>query len=151
MSYSAVRIANYFVEKSIYSITPMKVLKLVYIAHGYCLAIAGVPLIDEPIVAWRYGPVIRSLYDAVKHYGNQAITELISYLYCEEGLSREYSKFLDKIWEIYGGYTGVQLSNLTHKKDSPWDQVWERHKISGNLYKINNKLIKDYYKKLTKQ
>lgn len=148
MSYSAARIANYFIEKSDYTITPMKVLKLVYIAHGWCLAITDSPLIDEPVEAWRYGPVIRNLYDGFKRYGNQPITELAQYLYEEENISQECSKLLDKIWGIYGDYTGVQLSNLTHKKGTPWDKIWKQHEARADFYKIDDELIKNYYKKL---
>lgn len=147
MPYSPARIANYFIEKSDYTATPMKVMGLVYIAHGWCLALTDCPLIDGPIEAWRYGPTIRSLYDSLKRYGNQPITKLIPYEYEEDGLTSEYTKFLDRIWEEFGDYTGEQLSNLTHQKDTPWLIIWHgcgMHRGYRN-YKINNKLIKEYY------
>ncbi len=145
MSYSAARIANYFIEKSNYDVTPMKLLKLVYIAHGWCLAITDSPLIVEPVEAWKYGPVIRDLYDSFKHYGNQPITELAQYAYGEKDISREYKKFLDKIWEMYGDYSGEQLSNLTHKTNTPWDKIWNQYGACTGFYKIDDIIIKDYY------
>lgn len=151
MTYSARRIANYFIKISNYDVTPLKILKLVYIAHGWCLAITDSPLIDEPIEAWKYGPVIQDLYDSFKHYGNQFITELARYPYEEDEISTEYSKFLNKIWETYGEYTGVQLSNLTHKEGTPWYKVWNQNKPHTGSYKINNELIKEYYKSLQLQ
>lgn len=146
MSYSAARIANYFIGKSNYDVTPMKLLKLVYIAHGWCLAITDSPLIDEPVEAWKYGPVIRDLYDSFKHYGDKPITERAQYSYEEEDISQEYKKFLDKIWEMYGEYTGVQLSNLTHEKDTPWDKIWNQDGVRTGFYKIDDKIIKNYYR-----
>ena len=55
-------------------LTPIHILKLVYIAHGWSLAIGEHPLIRNEIEAWEYGPVIRSLYDAVKRYGRDPIS-----------------------------------------------------------------------------
>jgi len=37
-------------------LTPMQVLKLAYIAHGWQLGLHGRPLINEPVEAWKYGP-----------------------------------------------------------------------------------------------
>ncbi len=45
-------VANFFVEKSISTgieLTPMKVIKMVYIAHGWHLAIKNSPLIAEAV------------------------------------------------------------------------------------------------------
>jgi uncharacterized phage-associated protein len=43
-------------------LTVMKLLKLVYIAHGWYLAFADKPLISEKVEAWDYGPVRASAY-----------------------------------------------------------------------------------------
>ena len=51
----------------------MKVQKLVYYAHGWHLGLADAPLIGELVEAWRWGPVIRSLYAALAEFGNQPI------------------------------------------------------------------------------
>jgi uncharacterized phage-associated protein len=47
-------------------ITPMQLLKLVYIAHGWSLAILGRDLFPDRIEAWKYGPVIPDLYRATR-------------------------------------------------------------------------------------
>src|SRR5687768_9300066 len=78
--YNATSIANFFIQKGIEAGNPidqMKVQKLVYFAHGWYLAITNQPLINEAIEAWRFGPVIPSLYHSLKHSGNQAITHTI--------------------------------------------------------------------------
>ncbi len=75
---NAVAIANYFVRKSLDSgipVTPMKLVKLVYVAHGWYLGLTGEPLIAEGVQAWKYGPVVPSVYDKFKMYGGSAITE----------------------------------------------------------------------------
>ena len=50
------------------AITPMQLIKLVYIAHGYMLGKHGRPLLDEAVQAWQYGPVVPSVYQAVKSF-----------------------------------------------------------------------------------
>lgn len=46
----------------------LKLIKLVYLAYGWSIAL-DYRLFDEPIVAWKHGPVIRSLYHEFKHFG----------------------------------------------------------------------------------
>ena len=53
--------------------TPLHVVKLVYLCHGWMLGIKGQPLIDEPIVTGRYGPVIQSVYDRYAVFGDGQI------------------------------------------------------------------------------
>ena len=77
MTNSAVAVANYFVRKSLETgkeLTPMKVLKLVYIAHGWNLALYDEPLISDSIQAWKFGPVIPSVYQAFRVFRNSQIT-----------------------------------------------------------------------------
>jgi hypothetical protein len=59
------------------TVSNMKLQKLVYIAHGWSLAILGKPLFYEPIYAWTYGPVVPRLYNALIKYGAGEVTELI--------------------------------------------------------------------------
>ncbi|WP_369210846.1 Panacea domain-containing protein [Xylella fastidiosa] len=70
MPYSPATIANYFLQRASKegrALTPMQVLKLVYIAHGWHLGFRKEPLIDESVEAWRHGPAIRSLYNKIKN------------------------------------------------------------------------------------
>jgi uncharacterized phage-associated protein len=96
-------VARYFINKSAETgveLTPMKLIKLVYLAHGWYLGIKGEALINEEIQAWKYGPVIESLYHAFKRYGNKQIpAEEIKQLPELRGLN--ISPFLDRIWEVY--------------------------------------------------
>lgn len=152
MTYPAKTIANYFISKSKSDpkteLTPMKLLKLVYIAHGWSLAILDKPLILESVDAWRYGPVIETLYHEFKKYGNGVIHELVAAP--EIPITDEKTHaLLDEVWKKYGDYTGVQLSNWTHENESPWWEVWEKE--NGKLYNglpINNSIIQKYFKKL---
>ena len=53
----------------------LKLVKLVFLAHGWRLGCKGDPLIREQVEAWKYGPIVRSVYDAFKEYGKRRITK----------------------------------------------------------------------------
>jgi uncharacterized phage-associated protein len=158
MTYSAIVIANYFInlsKRDKKKLTPLKLIKLVYISHGWCLALFNRFLIKERVIAWKYGPVIEPLYREFKKYGNNQITRNVKIQ--SEELAEENNQFmcdteakmlLDKVWEKYGDFSGIELSSMTHKEGSPWYDVWEKdHKNSGD-YPIDDRLIKNYYTKL---
>jgi len=150
---NALAIANYFIEKSIenkVSITPLKLMKLVYISHGWFLGLVEKPLIGDSIQAWKYGPVIGSLYRELRHYGDnpvksQIVNPLTGVPY--EIKDKNVILTLEKIWELYGNISALKLSNMTHLPGSPWDIVWN---INDGKYEhgviISNDIIKDYYK-----
>lgn len=154
MPYPAKAVANFFLEiaKQEHSeVTPMKLLKLVYFAHGWHLGLTGMPLIDETVEAWKFGPVVPSLYHHFKGFGMGPITRLAyeATLDCistprlpeKPGLTT----FLKKIWEVYGKLEAVELSNITHLPDSPWTVVWEKtgKEIKGT--DIPNEAIKAHF------
>lgn len=146
-------IANYFIRKAIDSgeeLTSMKLIKLVYISHGWYLALSGKPLLPEAIQAWKYGPVVKSIYQETKKYGSAPISSLfldsITNTY-PLPVSIEISEFLDKIWQLYGKFNGLQLSALTHQAGTPWYTTW--HLNGGSRFNsaiIGDELIKEHYK-----
>lgn len=149
-------VSNYFISKSFETgieVTPMKVLKLVYIAHGWSLGLDNGPLITEAVQAWKYGPVVESVYHEFKHYGGGKITSL-AYIFNVTPVttSKENLKILDKVWEVYKDYDGLRLSTLTHQPGTPWDIAW--NKMGGKKQTsviIANDLIEEHYKqKVTK-
>lgn len=149
MPYSAKAIANYFIDRALIEekpLSPMKVQKLVYYSHGWHIAIQGKPLINEQVEAWKFGPVIRTLYAELAAYGNRNISAKIASYEIERsatggiivkprtpeiGNSTEEDHFarelMGKVWDTYGRYTAVQLSNLTHAPGTPWDQVNKKY------------------------
>lgn len=71
MSYVVAVVANEYLDLAQRDgefIDPMKIQKLVYLAHGWHLALAGPPLITENVEAWPYGPVIRDLYNEFRKF-----------------------------------------------------------------------------------
>ena len=81
MRTNAISIANYFVDKAQredFKITLLRLVKYVYIAYGFGLSILDRNIIDErfdKVEAWKYGPVIPSVYHSFKYNGDKPITE----------------------------------------------------------------------------
>ena len=53
--------------------TPLHIVKLVYLCHGWMLGIKGEPLVAEPVVTGQFGPVLQSLYDRYQIFGDGRI------------------------------------------------------------------------------
>lgn len=69
-------VANFFLDKAEEEgirITQLKLMKLIYLAYGWYKAITHKKLFEEPIQAWRHGPVIESIYHEFKHFKKNVI------------------------------------------------------------------------------
>jgi uncharacterized phage-associated protein len=135
MIYSAKSIANQFLNlanQTGENLTPMKLQKLVYYAHGWYAGLTKNRLINEEIEAWKFGPVIPSLYHQFKQYGASPIekkaTECIGFTLTEvePPINYEINQFIKNIWDAYGGFTAIKLSDMTHAPDSPWDKTFKK-------------------------
>ena len=125
-------------------ITPLQVQKLTYFAHGWFMGFGYGKLFNESIEAWQYGPVVPSVYHALKHFGRQRIT---SRLY-EDGkytLSEEAERIVGLTWKAYGKFDGIRLSKITHDGNGPWAAVM-REGLRGQ--QIPNEIIQGYFEDL---
>ena len=145
MKHDARSVANELITRAIDAdrpITPLQTLKLIYFSHAWMLAIHDRPLIKQRIYAWRHGPVVRDVYDALKRYGWRPIPERILGFSDDEFDDDELS-IIDQVSEKYGKYSGTYLSAMTHARGTPWHQVWDPDKRNIS---ISNNRIKDYYR-----
>ncbi|WP_310532344.1 type II toxin-antitoxin system antitoxin SocA domain-containing protein [Novosphingobium sp.] len=147
MPYSAAKIANQMLglarDKG-EEITPLKLLKLVYIAHGWSFPYLHEPLLAEPAQAWQYGPVVPSLYRAVSKFRAGPITEFVPDT-DPQALSEPAIALIQSVYETYSGYSGTQLSNMTHMPNTPWSEAWNSH---GKNAIIPNDRIAAHYQNL---
>ena len=159
MAFSAAAVANRFLRLAWNDgkeITPLKMQKLVYFAHGWHLALVDRPLLSETIQAWQFGPVISSLYQAFKHFGAKPIQAeamvVTQYGYLPAELEREAQSaeeaevagaVIGRVWDQYGKLTASQLTTMTHSQDSPWSQV-PRKEVPERP--IPDPLIAEYFK-----
>lgn len=165
MPYSALAVANrflYLAKRDEVSVSPMKIIKLAYIAHGWYLAMMdGKPLLNEMVEAWKYGPVVPSLYHEFKEFGNQPIQRLaIRAKLRGPGPPKIIRPRVPKeatgargviraVWEEYGELSAIRLSTLTHQVGTPWHTVWTKRggQIAFGL-DIPNRLIARHYRDL---
>ena len=68
MSHDTRTVANRLLNlaKSAGGLDALKLMKTFYLCHGWNLAFQEKPLTDDDVEAWRYGPVIRKLYDEIR-------------------------------------------------------------------------------------
>lgn len=148
-AYSPIAIANWFIHRAEIEscpLDPMKLVKLVYLAHGWHLAVRGEALINETVEAWPYGPVVPSVYHAFKRYGKAPVDGPAMEVNPEAGdfsmpdVPRgdiETVEVLERVWEVYRGFSGIELSTLTHQPGSPWEQAWGEAEKQGKVRGID--------------
>jgi len=155
--YSSATIADYFIYKGSHEkirLTPMQLLKLVYIAHGWYLGNHGKPLIYDEIQAWHFGPVIPVLYRMIKHNGPKPLKTFVrspDRAGKEELLPNDVQHFLNLVWKEYRNYSGSELSRLTHQPGAPWAQARKKHPYAQYNVPISNEIIQAYYRAKVEQ
>ncbi len=123
-------------------LTPMQLIKLTYIAHGWSLAVTGRDLFEDRIEAWKYGPAIPSLYQATKHFGRAHIPMAMVGDPNEKLLGDQDYALVKDVYAKYGHLSGVQLSDLTHRSGSPWHQVYRDGVLN---IEISDDIISKHY------
>jgi len=150
-------VANFFIQKSLdtgIEVTPMKLLKLVYISHGWSLGLLNEPLINEAVEAWQYGPVIPTLYHELKQYGRERVTKLINFFewgnltkgFATPTIPEDDTRtrtLLNSVWNAYGDKSGLYLSAITHKPATPWSMTPLKGIIAQDI-------IKEHYRSLAR-
>lgn len=100
-------------------ISTMKLQKLCYIAQGWSLALRGEELFENDFEAWRNGPVSYDLF--VRHKGQYSISE---WEWGDpERLNDLENLVVSAVLQNYGALSGLQLSELTHKPNTPWSET----------------------------
>lgn len=142
------------------AIDHLKLQKLTYFSHGWHLAVTGRPLITQNVLAWPYGPVVRQLYDEFKVYGRDTIDGRATYFDHESdewvpfaaALDAESELVIERVWDVYKKYTGLQMSAMAHAEGTPWYQTVGHLKPSEiRDIPIPNPVIREHYVKLAKE
>ena len=58
-----------------YSLTPLKLQKLLYLAQGWSFVWDDKEAFSDEFCAWQYGPVNEKVYETFKKYGRTEIPE----------------------------------------------------------------------------
>ena len=159
--YSSLAVANWLLDRfddEKRPCTQLQINKLVFIAHGWHLGAypdLTVGLIDEPVFAWRLGPVIPTIRQEFRDFGSSPITRrattwIDNFEIYTPAIEPEHydSLFLKWIWKNYGHLDGVALMQLTHKEGSPWSTVTKNGTDIGHNKIIPDETIQVYYRGL---
>lgn len=132
--YKAIDIAKWFIEKAqtdnkSSSMTPLKTIKLCFIAQGTHLALYNEMLFGDSCQAWRNGPV---MYDLYNRFGNERYYKRVvksdsSGFDKVAGIKpsdKETLEVLEDIWESFGEFSGEKLSGWTHREGSAWYKAY---------------------------
>ena len=163
MAESALSAANFFIDLATddnSEIKPLKLMKLVYIAHGFCLALLERTFLNprfDWVEAWKYGPVIPSVYHSFKQYGNTPVTDhtvIFDWENIEEPSvvtptlnDENIKKVCSVVWKRYKGLTDSELVELLHGSATPWAHVY----VEGANRRISDELTRLYYKGLVRR
>ena len=155
---NAMAVANWFImrgkeDEQKPPIDQLKLYKLCYYAHAWYLGNELGSLFPEDVEAWPHGPVVSDLYIEFKKSGKSPISEPGLRLK-SDGSGFEIPKhdgslddYFERIWEVYGGMTGIQLSNSTHGEEEPWYLVAKQYGFNlDEKPTIPNELIEKVFK-----
>lgn len=149
----------YDVAKFILSILPashLQLQKLVYYIYSDFLLKTGSKLFKDPIVAFKYGPVVEDIFYRYRVHGSSPIDfkEDASFkLRTDEvALSPSFMKILSSEYGLealqsikdtlkkYSDYDAFELVEKTHRSGGPWDRVYQE----GKNCVITDEYIKKY-------
>jgi uncharacterized phage-associated protein len=126
---------------------------LVYIAHGWCLALYDEPLTGDRPEAWEFGPEYRRLADALAPCGCDPVTHEIhnadafpdfAHFHADDAARAELEWFecelVLEIYKCYGSFERSKLASLACEDNAPWRQVFADG--TGKFREISHGLVK---------
>jgi uncharacterized phage-associated protein len=135
-------------EEAGQTLTIMQLIKLIYIADGWSLALLGKPLVNESAEAWQYGPVYRSVYNEFSGIGSSPVKARAVVRGTNIPIASDFSdneeRLLQMVVNSYGKLSAFALSNLTHQPGTPWSKAKDR----GLYSELNDDEIKHHFDSL---
>ena len=139
--YNAIDVAKYILAVAYKNgdvLTNLKLQKLLYYAQAwYMVHHDGKKLFNDDIEAWKYGPVVRSIYNKYKGYGNTAIDREASN---EEDICRLTpldGEFIDGFLAEFMECSAISLVKMIHMED-PWREAFdETNPKASNIISVD--------------
>lgn len=145
--YGSIIVAKHFIslaQEEGKTLTPLYLLKIVYLCHCWHLGIHGYGLISDFVLARKHGPIIDSLYNIFIQYRSRPLVELIDD-YATLHRVPDKEKFIQAIWNRYKHLEPWELTALSHREGSPWDITVKTYGVDAV---IPDKIIQQHYEKL---
>ncbi len=160
MNYNALGVANELIDLADndgVELTLLKLVKLTYLSYAFGLVLAPrEPMIDprfDKVEAWRYGPVIPSVYHSFKHRRDEPIRreDMAVAMVGEDGGRCEFAtpriegdralRTIKFVWKRYRGVSAGQLVDILHLDGTPWRQSY----IPGVNAEIPEEVTRRFY------
>ena len=105
----AIDISSFFIDKGV---TPLKLQKLLFYSQVWYFIKHKELLFNDEIQAWVLGPVVPNVW---QNFRFMRRGDVINKRHVKHNIEDVHiSSHLNEIWKIYGGYTGLELVDLTH-------------------------------------
>jgi uncharacterized phage-associated protein len=159
MKTNALSVANYLVDlsKEGERFHLIGLIKRVYIVHGFSLALYNKPAIDDRfdcVEAWKYGPVIPSVYHSFKYNKNNKIENPVEIIeWGDDGdfqfvapqlKDNDIMEVCKMVFKRYRKTTDSDMIKLTHLSGTPWGLCY----VAEQNNQIPDDLTKRYYLKI---
>lgn len=135
-----------FFAQNIPYLTKTKVLKLLYILDEISIKNSGIPFFNLTYKVWKYGPVSEEIFidlsldkpDILSEYIQTQSQDNITYVqtesvFCDDEFSNVDIALLEYVTNNHGKLNAGELVEYTHRKDSPWFNLVDRHGLSSGF------------------
>ena len=129
------------------SVSNLKLQKLLCFCQAFSLARSNQPMFKEKIYAWKYGPVVKEVYEEYKKYENKPIPWEESSQKDWSDISDDHKKIIDEVLDIFGGYSAIRLMNITHSH-KPWKDLEKKVVAGERNIEITHEAMEKYYQPL---
>jgi uncharacterized phage-associated protein len=122
-TYHALDVAKYVVRKCTtdgHPISNLQLQKILYYIQSAFLKKEHRALFDDEIEAWKFGPVVRSVYRAYCGYGSSLIYESEP---PDAVFLPEESMLMDRVIDEKRGLSAWELVMQTHAQGTPWERM----------------------------
>lgn len=143
MNNNALGVANELIDLAANDgaeLTLLKLVKLTYLSYAFGLVLAPrEPMIDprfDKVEAWRYGPVIPSVYHSFKHRRDEPIRpeDKAVVVVSEDGGRCEFAtprieggdalRTIKFVWKRYRDVSAGRLVDILHLDGTPWSRAY---------------------------
>jgi uncharacterized phage-associated protein len=139
--YNALDIAEYIIryeDEQDHCINNLKLQKIMYFLQAQFVVSCGKSLFDEDLIAWDFGPIVKSVYFNYNMFGSATI--FLNPNNCRnEYIAWEHRNLINQVLEYVRPYSTTQLVSICHNQ-SPWKNARRRWNNVISLYEL-----KDYF------
>lgn len=97
------------------ALDPMKLQKMLYYIQCWHLAEKGDPLFPEVFKAWKWGPVVPTVWH--DYNGNEENPTP------DRELNDSQCELVESVWAAMKDFDGLELSKMTHRPNTAWSKA----------------------------